>query len=359
MGTKHFRRRVNCISNNFEFEAGELDRYGRTIRQTTFAYRDNGLLWSETRTGIDTGLREEVKLFDVVLGIYFAQHRFYDPNLRRFLSVDPIKDGHNWYAYCANNPVTHIDPYGLYWIRFDNRTGIFTLMPYGRRHAIGDVVMSLFPVGSGTGVLWSIRADTYETGVGNMPTATEAVKNLITTITVDYYQKLACNALGPAGPIAIVALKGLSVANKMLSSADKVILDEIAFRLIRGAGLPTQSRSLEVLIDRIERTHEYIISNSVYFHNPLEDHPSFNELFEYQTRTQPQRMGERATYSTRNHHPLRDMGRFGSLYDFDRSYVSNSALTRGNFISAIEWYMDMISQDYDTRRTILRVINGT
>ena len=44
-------------------EARELDRYGRTIRQTTFAYRDNGLLWSETRTGIDTGLREEVKLF--------------------------------------------------------------------------------------------------------------------------------------------------------------------------------------------------------------------------------------------------------------------------------------------------------
>ena len=45
-------------------EARELDRNGRTIRQTTFAYRDNGLLWSETRTGIDTGLREEVKLFD-------------------------------------------------------------------------------------------------------------------------------------------------------------------------------------------------------------------------------------------------------------------------------------------------------
>jgi RHS repeat-associated protein len=52
--------------------------------------------------------------FDYVLDIFFAQHRFYDPDLRRFLSVDPIKDGHNWFAYVANNLVTWIDPWGLF-----------------------------------------------------------------------------------------------------------------------------------------------------------------------------------------------------------------------------------------------------
>ena len=51
--------------------------------------------------------------YDVVLGIFFAQFRFYDPNLRRFLSQDPIKDGHNWYAAMNNNPITFIDPWGL------------------------------------------------------------------------------------------------------------------------------------------------------------------------------------------------------------------------------------------------------
>ena len=30
----------------------------------------------------------------------------------RFTSVDPAKDGLNWYAYCNNNPVAYIDPSG-------------------------------------------------------------------------------------------------------------------------------------------------------------------------------------------------------------------------------------------------------
>ena len=51
--------------------------------------------------------------YDVVLNIFFAQFRFYDPNLRRFLSQDPIKDGHNWYAAVNNNPIRYIDPWGL------------------------------------------------------------------------------------------------------------------------------------------------------------------------------------------------------------------------------------------------------
>ena len=51
--------------------------------------------------------------YDVVLDLYFAQARFYDQNTRRFISIDPIKDGVNWYAYCGNNPVVFVDPSGL------------------------------------------------------------------------------------------------------------------------------------------------------------------------------------------------------------------------------------------------------
>ncbi len=40
-------------------------------------------------------------------------HRFYDPNVGRFLTRDRIKDGRNWYAYCDNNPLTAADPTGL------------------------------------------------------------------------------------------------------------------------------------------------------------------------------------------------------------------------------------------------------
>ncbi|MCK4261241.1 MAG: hypothetical protein KAX49_19870, partial [Halanaerobiales bacterium] len=32
----------------------------------------------------------------------------------RFISEDPVKDGANWYSYCANNPLKYVDPTGLY-----------------------------------------------------------------------------------------------------------------------------------------------------------------------------------------------------------------------------------------------------
>ena len=51
--------------------------------------------------------------YDDVLGIYYAQARFYDAGIKRFIQEDPIKDGMNWYAYVGNNPVNKIDPTGL------------------------------------------------------------------------------------------------------------------------------------------------------------------------------------------------------------------------------------------------------
>ena len=43
-------------------------------------------------------------------------NRFYDPSIGRFLTRDQAKDGMNWYAYCANNPITAYDANGLEWI---------------------------------------------------------------------------------------------------------------------------------------------------------------------------------------------------------------------------------------------------
>ena len=41
------------------------------------------------------------------------QARYYDPTTGRFISEDPVKDGMNWYIYCANDPVNAWDPSGL------------------------------------------------------------------------------------------------------------------------------------------------------------------------------------------------------------------------------------------------------
>jgi hypothetical protein len=47
-----------------------------------------------------------------VLGLYFAQTRFYDSAARRFTQEDPVREGANWYAYCGNSPVGNVDVFG-------------------------------------------------------------------------------------------------------------------------------------------------------------------------------------------------------------------------------------------------------
>lgn len=53
--------------------------------------------------------------WDQETGLYYYRARYYDANLGRFLSEDPIKfaGGKNFYKYVANNPINAIDPTGL------------------------------------------------------------------------------------------------------------------------------------------------------------------------------------------------------------------------------------------------------
>ncbi|MGN2248427.1 RHS repeat-associated core domain-containing protein, partial [Frateuria sp. GZRR35] len=50
-------------------------------------------------------------------GLVYMQQRYYDPEVGRFLSVDPVTSGSehfNRYWYASNNPIRNIDPTGLY-----------------------------------------------------------------------------------------------------------------------------------------------------------------------------------------------------------------------------------------------------
>jgi RHS repeat-associated protein len=53
--------------------------------------------------------------FDVENGLYYYRARYYNPYIGRFLQTDPIEygDGMNMYAYCKNNPIKLLDPFGL------------------------------------------------------------------------------------------------------------------------------------------------------------------------------------------------------------------------------------------------------
>lgn len=57
--------------------------------------------------------------WDDVLGMYYAKARFYDPDAKRFVEIDPVKGSVTdplslvSYLYCVDNPLRWVDPLGL------------------------------------------------------------------------------------------------------------------------------------------------------------------------------------------------------------------------------------------------------
>jgi RHS repeat-associated protein len=53
------------------------------------------------------------KAYDVTTGLYNYGYRDYAPTVARFTTVDPIRDGVNWFTYVNNDPVNYVDLWGL------------------------------------------------------------------------------------------------------------------------------------------------------------------------------------------------------------------------------------------------------
>ena len=52
--------------------------------------------------------------YDAETGWVYLRNRYYNPETGRFINEGPARDGSNWYVYCKNNPVTFVDPWGLF-----------------------------------------------------------------------------------------------------------------------------------------------------------------------------------------------------------------------------------------------------
>ena len=65
-------------------------------------------------SGYNTNYKYNGKEFDGEAGVnlYYYGARYYDPQIGRFISVDPVKDYTNPYSYVRNNPLNAIDPTG-------------------------------------------------------------------------------------------------------------------------------------------------------------------------------------------------------------------------------------------------------
>ncbi len=79
-------------------------------------------------------------------GFYYMRARYYDPNVGRFISEDPIgfEGGDvNLYAYVGNNPVNLVDPNGL----FSFTTHVYIGYMGGREAGRGRIWSALYGLG--------------------------------------------------------------------------------------------------------------------------------------------------------------------------------------------------------------------
>ena len=67
----------------------------------------------ESSSGNGTDYRFTGKEDDQGTGLVYFGARWYDPEVGRFITQDPIKAGDNWYEYCGDNPLRYVDPTGL------------------------------------------------------------------------------------------------------------------------------------------------------------------------------------------------------------------------------------------------------
>jgi RHS repeat-associated protein len=91
------------IVESYRYDAfGCEEMYDAQNNKIQKSHIDNPWRFSSKRTDSETGF------------VYFGR-RYYDPQLGKWLTMDPLglKAGPNLYAYVLNNPLTHIDLYGL------------------------------------------------------------------------------------------------------------------------------------------------------------------------------------------------------------------------------------------------------
>ena len=99
---------VKCISYVY-------DAWGKILKTTTHNSTGTNVYASKNP------FRYRGYYYDRDLRLYYLNSRYYDPNTCRFINADGYVStgqgltGNNMFAYCGNNPVTHIDFTGAMW----------------------------------------------------------------------------------------------------------------------------------------------------------------------------------------------------------------------------------------------------
>jgi RHS repeat-associated protein len=118
------------------------------------------------------------KPYDPTTGLYDYGYRDYSPALARFTTVDPIRDGSNWFVYVNNDPVNWIDPWGL------SASDKILVNSYGVSYVSNNQTITPFPVNNGEG---------YNGFKGRVQTVAESQRGKQVMLMIESYHFIIIN----------------------------------------------------------------------------------------------------------------------------------------------------------------------
>ncbi len=91
---------ITCLTDTYGYQLASYsyDAFGSLVQGELTGTRDFGYLGKQQ---------------DPSSRLYNYGYRDYNPDSARFTTVDPIRDGTNWFAYVNNDPVNFVDLWGL------------------------------------------------------------------------------------------------------------------------------------------------------------------------------------------------------------------------------------------------------
>ena len=182
--------------------------------------------------------------YDVELGFYYLNSRYYDPAIGRFITADKLSTvkstsfdltDKNLYAYCDNNPVTRKDDGGAFWDTFFDVVSLaFSVAevvvnptdPMNWVGLVGDAV-DLIPFVSGVGEITRVVstgldvADTIHDTVKTADKVGDAVETIDGTIDTYKALKKADSSIGKE--VHHIVEKRFKPALKNINSTDEML----------------------------------------------------------------------------------------------------------------------------------------